>query len=109
MKDWFHVSDPNSANVNYSVSSPGTTVYVNVFVRDQAGNVTAYTDTPVEMNTPPALDIYVADTNSGGFKKMLKDRRNRKQKFFHHKPPKVLDVCQVPVPARLEKSYVGSR
>ncbi len=55
------------------------------------------------------LDIYVADTNSGGFKKMLKDRRNRKQKFFHHKPPKVLDVCQVPVPARLEKSYVGSR
>ena len=53
------------------------------------------------------LDIYVADTNGDGFKKMLKERRNRSQKFFHHKPPKVLDVCQVPIPARLEKSYVA--
>jgi len=53
------------------------------------------------------LDIYVADTNSKGFQKMLKERRNRSQKFFKHKPPKVLDVCQVPVPARLEKSYVS--
>jgi hypothetical protein len=52
------------------------------------------------------LDLYVADTNSAGFRKMLKDRRNRKQKFFHHKPPKVLDICQVPIPARLEKSYI---
>ena len=51
-------------------------------------------------------DIYVADTNSEGFKKMLKERRNRNQKFFHHKPSKVLDVCQVPIPARLEKAYV---
>ena len=55
------------------------------------------------------LDILVADTNSDGFKKMLKQRRNRNEEFFHHKPPKVLDVCQVPVPARLEKSYVGRR
>ena len=55
------------------------------------------------------LDIYVADTNTDGFKKMLKQRRNRNQKFFHHKPPKVLDVCQVPIPARLEKSYVSRR
>lgn len=53
------------------------------------------------------FDIYVADTNSDGFKKILTQRRNRNQKFFHHKPPKVLDVCQVPIPARLEKSYVG--
>lgn len=50
------------------------------------------------------LDIYVSDTNSKGFKSLLQDRRNRKQSFFHHKPPKVLDVCQVPVPARLEKT-----
>jgi len=55
------------------------------------------------------LDIYVADTNTDGFKKMLKQRRNRNQKFFHHKPPKVLDICQVPVPARLEKSYISRR
>jgi len=49
------------------------------------------------------LKIYVADTNSKGFKKMLRERRNRSNKFFHHQPPRVLDVCQVPVPARLEK------
>lgn len=52
------------------------------------------------------LDIWVADTNSKGFRNMLKDRRNRKTKFFHHQPPKVLDVCQVPVPVRLEKSSI---
>ena len=51
-------------------------------------------------------DIYVADTNSDGFKNLLKERRNRSHKFFHHKPPKVLDICQVPVPARLEKPFV---
>lgn len=51
-------------------------------------------------------DIYVADTNSDGFRKMIKERRNRNQKFFHHKPPKVLDICQIPIPARLEKQYV---
>jgi len=53
------------------------------------------------------LDILLADTNSDGFKKMLKQRRNRNQNFFHYKPPEVLDVCQVPVPARLEKPYVS--
>jgi peptidylprolyl isomerase len=52
------------------------------------------------------LDIWVADTNSAGFRKYLKDRRNRSHEFFHHKPPKVLDICQVPVPARLEKAPI---
>lgn len=52
------------------------------------------------------LDIYVADTNSKGFKDRLKSRRNRSDSFFHHQPPKVLDICQVPVPARLEKTPV---
>ena len=52
------------------------------------------------------LDVWVADTNSKGFRKMLKERRNRSNKFFHHKPPKVLDICQVPVPARLEKTSI---
>jgi len=55
------------------------------------------------------LDIYVADTNSDGFGKMLKDRRDRSQKFFHYRPPKVLDICQVPIPARLEKSPISRR
>lgn len=49
------------------------------------------------------LNIWVADTNGKGFENVLKQRRNRKDKFFHHRPPKVLDICQVPVPVRLEK------
>ncbi len=48
-------------------------------------------------------DILIADTNTNAFKKTLRDRRNRTHKFFHKKPPRVLDVCQVPVPARFEK------
>ncbi len=55
------------------------------------------------------LEIYVADTNSKGFTDLLKSRRNRTQDFFDRKPPKVLDVCQVPVPARLEKSSTSRR
>ncbi|MBT8048507.1 MAG: peptidylprolyl isomerase [Xanthomonadales bacterium] len=49
------------------------------------------------------LTAFVMDTESRGFKHMLEDRRNRKQKFFHHKPPKVLDVCQVPMTGRVTK------
>ena len=49
------------------------------------------------------LDVYVMDTSDKGFKKLLKGRLNRKQKFFHNKPPKVLDVCQVPVASRITK------
>jgi len=55
------------------------------------------------------LDVYVADTNSAGFKRLLKERRNRSDSFFHHKPPRVLDICQVPIPVRLEKSYSTRR
>ena len=46
---------------------------------------------------------FVMDTASEGFEDLLKDRRNRKQKFFHNKPPKVLDVCQVPMAGFLTK------
>jgi len=42
------------------------------------------------------LKALVMDSDSKEFRNMLKDRSNRKQKFFHNKPPKVLDVCQVP-------------
>ena len=44
---------------------------------------------------------FVLDTNSKAFKKLLKNRRNRTQKFFHNKPPRVLDVCQVPMAGRI--------
>ncbi len=55
------------------------------------------------LDTNEQLNIYTADTNSKGFKAMLKERRNRGSKFFRQQPPRVLDICQVPVPARLEK------
>jgi peptidylprolyl isomerase len=54
---------------------------------------------------PPAerKEVYVMDTNSAGFKTYLEARRNRTDDFFHHKPPSVLDICQVPIASRIEK------
>lgn len=49
------------------------------------------------------LSALVVDTSSKGFKRLLKDRRDRKQDWFQHKPPEVLDVCQVPVTSRITK------
>jgi len=46
---------------------------------------------------------FVMDTNSEGFEDLLKTRRNRKQKFFHNRPPRVLDVCQIPMAGRITK------
>lgn len=48
--------------------------------------------------------VFVMDTSSAGFADYMDARRNRKHEFFHHKPPKVLDVCQVPVATRIEKA-----
>ena len=56
-----------------------------------------------DMPREERLSALVIDTNSKGFEKLLKERRNRKQKFFHHKPPEVLDVCQVPMAGRLTR------
>ena len=49
------------------------------------------------------LSSYVVDTHNKAFAELLKDRRQRKQKFFHNKPPAVLDICQVPVTGRITK------
>jgi peptidylprolyl isomerase len=46
---------------------------------------------------------YVMDTGSPGFADLLDDRRERKQRFFHNPPPKVLDACQVPMAGRLTR------
>lgn len=46
---------------------------------------------------------FVVDTGSEAFVELLDDRRNRKQKFFHNKPPRVLDVCQVPINGRITR------
>ena len=57
-----------------------------------------------DLDAEDAREYYVMDTSSKGFKELLKARRNRRADFFHHKPPEVLDVCQVPVTARDEKA-----
>lgn len=48
-------------------------------------------------------EFFVVDTGSGEFRDMLEARRHRKGEFFHTRPPRVLDVCQVPVMTRREK------
>jgi peptidylprolyl isomerase len=47
--------------------------------------------------------VFVMDTNSKAFEELLDGRRKREQSFFKHKPPPVLDVCQVPVGVRVTK------
>lgn len=49
------------------------------------------------------LMALVLDTDDKSFRSYLDDRRNRKQKFFHNRPPKVLDVCQVPMAGRVTR------
>lgn len=54
-------------------------------------------------------DYFVMDTTSDAFRTYLDGRRDRDQAFFHHQPPKVLDVCQVPVTSRDEKVSLPRR
>ena len=48
------------------------------------------------------FSLWRVDTNSPGFSEMLDARRNRDAEFFVHKPPAVIDVCQVPLSGRIE-------
>lgn len=57
------------------------------------------TDIPEEER----LTVLVPDTADKSFEDMLDDRRKRKQKFFHNRPPQVLDVCQVPTAGRVTR------
>ena len=36
-------------------------------------------------------------------RRLLEQRRDRRAKFFHRKPPEVLDVCQVPMAGRVTR------
>ncbi|MDJ0657724.1 MAG: peptidylprolyl isomerase [Xanthomonadales bacterium] len=45
--------------------------------------------------------VQVRDSNSESFAALLKARRHREADFFHHTPPPVLDVCQVPNSGRV--------
>lgn len=47
--------------------------------------------------------VYVMDTSSEGFEDLVEARRVRKHDFFVNKPPRVIDVCQVPVGTRITK------
>jgi peptidylprolyl isomerase len=46
-------------------------------------------------------EVLVSDTMSAEFAEVLQSRKKRGPPFFHHKPPEVLDVCQVPIATRL--------
>jgi peptidylprolyl isomerase len=52
--------------------------------------------------------VFVMDTASAGFESYMQARRNRTDDFFVHRPPRVLDVCQVPVGTRIEKAPVAT-
>jgi peptidylprolyl isomerase len=54
-----------------------------------------------ELAAPERARVEVLGSNSDEFRKMLESRRHRDADFFFHKPPPVLDVCQVPNSGRV--------
>ena len=54
-----------------------------------------------DMPAAERKSVQVTDTSSAEFGKVLQSRKKRGPPFFHHKPPEVLDVCQVPVATRI--------
>jgi peptidylprolyl isomerase len=56
-----------------------------------------------ELPKDKQLKALVMDSESKPFRKMLEERRNRKHKFFFNKPPKLLDVCQIPNAGKVTK------
>ncbi len=55
-----------------------------------------------DLPTEERPNVLVRNSNSDAFATMLEARRHREAEFFHHKPPLVLDVCQVPNSGRQE-------
>lgn len=49
------------------------------------------------------LTALVLDTNDKSFLQLLDERRERRNPFFHHKPSRALDVCQVPAGGRVTR------
>lgn len=54
-----------------------------------------------ELPKEKQLKIQIENTESAAFREKLIERKNRSHAFFYKKPPAVLDVCQVPVRARI--------
>jgi peptidylprolyl isomerase len=67
--------------------------------RSRIRTMTLATDIPRE----DRKSVLTIDTTDKSFKSYLDDRRKRKDKFFHNRPPRVLDACQVPLPGHLTR------
>jgi peptidylprolyl isomerase len=81
------IRGPSEANGMIAEGEPRTTIEKIVLAQDG-----------------PAAErrsVQVADTSSAEFRKVLQSRKKRGPPFFHHKPPEVLDVCQIPVATRI--------
>lgn len=52
-----------------------------------------------DLEDPPRWQVI--DSNDDAFRAMVDGRRKRSHDFFHFTPPQVIDVCQVPLRARL--------
>lgn len=55
----------------------------------------------IDLPESERLDIQIMDTSSEAFQQVMESRRHRQHEFFHHQPPAVLDVCQIPIAIRL--------
>lgn len=77
----------------------------NEMARSRIGRMRLYE----QLEAEERRDFYVMDTSSEGFPGVLEQRRNRDQDFFVERPPRVLDVCQVPVSTRVERTASAIR
>lgn len=81
----------------------------NGIIRDEAARTkiikaSLAADLPAE----DRLQLHVTDTQSEAFAQTMASRRNRDHGFFHHKPPAVLDVCQIPLQSKLPAAEPGT-
>jgi peptidylprolyl isomerase len=76
----------------------------NGVIRDDAASTRIRRMTiAADLPEPERPTVLVIDTEDASFRALLDGRRDRREKFFHHKPPRVLDVCQVPMAGRLTR------
>lgn len=94
--------------VVYGMEHVQSITRTSVIEGDKPVDVSAYTpivamklmsDLPKEQQ----FTIQIENTESKAFADKVTARRNRSHEFFYKKPPPVLDVCQVPVSAKLIK------
>ena len=105
---------PNNASGNYlyygvtieppadaQSGDPGTTVTYTLRVTN-TGNVDI-NNVVLTDDLAGAATLVSGDTDNAAFRDLLEQRRDRRAKFFHRKPPEVLDVCQVPMAGRVTR------